>query len=313
MVTVNGVARDARHVPLTRVDRLRQAAAEAAQVRRLSEHPDVVALGVERVRTWTTRLMWTGIGLGLAFTMVNVQTFAADGAPVWSLPWLVAWLLDPMVSLVLVAILLAEQVTARWQVPMRVDYAGPWVRWTKRVAFAATYAMNTWVSWAALDVAGIVLHSVPPIIVICAAEAGPITRDRLTEAVHRAATPTAGADQAWPWAEQQPTGEPVAAGQLAALAGRDTRPAADPTTNSAAAVSAARPKRRRAVKRRKPGRMSRADYVAAALAAYRPGVVVTPAWVREAVPGIGRGTSSGVAADVKAALDSGGQAEAGAA
>lgn len=39
--------------------------------------------------------------LGLAFTMVNVQTFAAAGAAVWSLPWCAAWLLDPMVSLVL--------------------------------------------------------------------------------------------------------------------------------------------------------------------------------------------------------------------
>ena len=60
--------------------------------------------------------MWTGLLLGLAFTMVNVQTFAAAGAAVGSLPWVAAWLLDPMVSLVLVAVLRAEQVTARYQV-----------------------------------------------------------------------------------------------------------------------------------------------------------------------------------------------------
>jgi hypothetical protein len=62
------------------VDRLRSAAAEASQVRALSTHPDVVALRVESVRTQVDRCMWVGIVLGLAFTMVNVQAFAAQGA-----------------------------------------------------------------------------------------------------------------------------------------------------------------------------------------------------------------------------------------
>src|SRR4051812_39450292 len=46
--------------------------------------------------------------------MVNAQSFAAAGAPVWSLGWCAAWLLDPMVSVVLVAVLRAEQVTAHY-------------------------------------------------------------------------------------------------------------------------------------------------------------------------------------------------------
>jgi hypothetical protein len=104
---------------------------------------------------------------------------------VFSLAWIAAWVLDPMVSLVLVAVLRAEQVTARYQVD-----TGLWVRGTKVFAFAATYVMNTWASWQALDPSGIVLHSVPPFLVYCAAEAGPILRDRLTEAVLRAARMT---------------------------------------------------------------------------------------------------------------------------
>jgi hypothetical protein len=48
--------------------------------------------------------------------MTNVQQFAAAGAPVGSLAWWSAWLLDPMVSLVLLAVLRAEQVTTRYQV-----------------------------------------------------------------------------------------------------------------------------------------------------------------------------------------------------
>src|SRR5688572_21056917 len=85
---------DARHVPLTRGQKLAQDAAEAAEVRAYQTHPDVVALRVERVRTQVDRLCWAGIILGLAFTMTNVQWFAAAGAPPWSLPWLAAWVLD---------------------------------------------------------------------------------------------------------------------------------------------------------------------------------------------------------------------------
>lgn len=86
---------------------------DAAQLRAYQTHADVVALRIELVRAWSARIIWAGVALGLAFTMTNVQQFAANGAPTWSLPWLSAWLLDPMVSLVLVGVLVAEQVTSR--------------------------------------------------------------------------------------------------------------------------------------------------------------------------------------------------------
>jgi hypothetical protein len=140
---------DARHVPLSRGQRLAQDAAEAAEVRRYQTHPDVVALSVERVRTQVDRLCWVGISLGLAFTMANVQWFAAAGSAAWSLPWLAAWLLDPTVSLVLLAILRAEQVTARYQVR-----TGRWVRTAKWLALGATYVMNTWSSYTAGSLPG---------------------------------------------------------------------------------------------------------------------------------------------------------------
>ncbi|GHF44532.1 hypothetical protein GCM10017566_16830 [Amycolatopsis bartoniae] len=126
------------------------------------------------MRVQVDRLCWTGITLGLAFTMTNVQHFAAVGAPTWSLPWLAAWLLDPTVSLVLIAILRAEQVTARRGVRM-----GPWVRRAKWFTLAATYVMNTWSSFAAGSWSGIVLHSVPPLLVFTAAEAVTDLRETL--------------------------------------------------------------------------------------------------------------------------------------
>jgi hypothetical protein len=168
---------------LSRAQRLARDAADAAEVRRWRTHPDVIALRVERVRAQVDRMCWAGIILGLAFTAANVQWFAAAGAAPWSLPWLTAWLLDPTVSLVLLAILRAEQVTSRYQV-----HTGRWVRAAKWLTLAATYVMNTWSSWAAGSPAGVVLHSVPPMVVFVAAEAVTDLRDKLTDAVTVAVT-----------------------------------------------------------------------------------------------------------------------------
>jgi hypothetical protein len=241
----------ARHVPPSRAQKLAHDAAQAAQVRAYQTHPDVVALRVERVRAQVDRLCWTGIVLGLAFTMTNVQTFAAAGAPAWSRPWLAAWLLDPTVSVVLLAILRAEQVTARYQVP-----TGPWVRRAKWFTLAATYVMNTWASYASGSPAGIVLHSVPPLVVFVAAEAVTDLRDKLTDAVHAAFTEAARHATACTAAEGNGEGvhEPCA------------------------------PARRR----------SFADYLQVTRDAWTPDVVITPAWVRR-VSGCSRGLSSRLA------------------
>jgi hypothetical protein len=216
---------------------------------------------VEKVRAQVDRLCWTGIVLGLAFTMTNVQTFAAAGSPAWSLPWLAAWLLDPTVSVVLLAILRAEQVTARYQV-----HTGPWVRRAKWFTLAATYVMNVWASFAAGSLSGIVLHSVPPLLVFVAAEAVTDLRDKLTEAVHAAFTEAA--ERARPAVHERP-----------------------------------RPARHRPA--RKPSRRkSFEDYCAEARRAWTPDAVVTPAWVRQ-VTGCSRGLSSRVAAALAADLESG--------
>lgn len=169
----------------SRARRLAEDAAEAAEVRAFQTHPDVVALRIERVRGQVDRMCWGGIVLGLAFTMLNVQQFASAGTRMWSLAWLAAWVLDPTVSLVLLAILRAEQVTARYQVR-----TGPWVRRAKWLTLAATYVMNTWASYAAGSAPAIVLHSVPPLVVFVAVEAITDLHDKLTEAVTAAYTDT---------------------------------------------------------------------------------------------------------------------------
>lgn len=145
------------------------------------EAPEVVAGDVARVGSTIDRWALVSIYLGLAFTMVNVQQFAAAGAAPWTLPWLAAWLLDPMVSILLLVVVRAEQITARWQVSL-----GWKVTAAKWVFFAATYVMNTWASWRDQVPSLIVLHSIPPILVLIGAEVLPVLREGLTEAVLKA-------------------------------------------------------------------------------------------------------------------------------
>ncbi|MBB4683962.1 hypothetical protein [Amycolatopsis jiangsuensis] len=235
--------------------RLAEDSAAAAEVRRWQTDPEVVALRVERIRTQVDRLCWAGILLGLAFTTANVQGFAAAGAAAWSLPWSTAWLLDPTVCLVLLAILRAEQVTARYQVR-----TGRWVRAAKWFTLAATYVMNTWSSWAAGSPAGVVLHSVPPLVVFVAAEAVTDLRDKLTEGVQVAFTHA---------------------------------------MNGAEVHEPRLPDPQRPVRRKLFG-----DYLAAARQAWAPGVVVTPAWVRD-VSGCSRGLSSRLATTLAAEVGKG--------
>lgn len=278
MTTSNGTA--------GRVARLAAEADEAARVRELTTNPDVVALRVEKIRSQVDMLLWAGIVLGLAFTMVNVQTFAAASAESFSAAWWVAWLLDPMVSLVLLAVLRAEQVTARYQVSLPI-----WARRTKWLTFAATYVMNTWTSWGLADApfsaSGVVLHSVPPLVVFATAETGPGLRDRLTEAVHRAmsAPHRPGAEETGP-RDLPVLDEPVAPAQIEPAPVRPVR----------------RAHPRRAAPR--PRRLL-ADYLDQARAELRRAeeageqIDPSPAWCRRAT-GCSAGTSVKLAAALRA-------------
>jgi hypothetical protein len=318
-------------VAVTQAQRLAQDAAVAAELRAYRTDPDVVALRVERIRAQVDHWMWAGIVLGLCFTMTNVQTFAAAGASVGSLAWWSAWLLDPMVSLVLLAVLRAEQVTTRYQVT-----TGPWPRVAKWALLSAAYVMNTWVFWAAGSPAGVVLHSVPPLVVVIAAEAVTDVQHALTQCVHRAHTTAHHTQQltrpepatraamngeetpAHPESMPRPhertvltVGErPISISKRSMnspdeLSGRQS---ANPPVPVAARAPRQVGEPRRAPGKRSAGPVRRkllADYLAEARAAWSPGVVVSPAWVRQ-VTGCSRGLSPKVAAALNAELTTAG-------
>lgn len=165
----------------TKADQLKRRAEAAADVRRYDTDPDVIAYRLERRSTLGTGLIWAGIVLGLAFTVPNVQQFVAGDADQWSITWTTAWLLDVMVSLPLIGVLILEQATTKHSIQL-----GPWARVLKWGSLSATYAMNTWHSWSLLDAPGILVHSVPPLMVFVCAEVLPDGRDRITRAVAKA-------------------------------------------------------------------------------------------------------------------------------
>lgn len=104
--------------------------------------------------------------LALVFTAVNVTLFATDH----HIPWPIALLLDPMVALTLTTVLYADARLAAWGIPPP--------RWSTTLRWSSGLAatlMNTWTSlwpddhigWPRhANPAGVLLHSVPPLLLI---------------------------------------------------------------------------------------------------------------------------------------------------
>jgi hypothetical protein len=190
-----------------------------------------------------------------------------------------------MVSLVLLAILRAEQVTARYGVR-----TGGWVRAAKWFTLTATYVMNTWEAFTTGSPARVVLHSVPPLVVFVAAEAVTDLRDKLGAAVSAARlvdSPSTGAPVAFMNAADRSQPEAVAPAPVTVVPPADVT-LADVTLVGATSTGV------RDRQRRRP-RTSFAEYLALARHAWTPGTEITPAWARE-VTGCSRGLSSRLAA-----------------
>jgi hypothetical protein len=132
--------------------------------------------------TLTVALVVVGLG-ALAFTCTNVTLFAIDHGT----PSVIAWLLDPVASIALVAILTTDGTLIRHGATDRASGAATFLR---LFAGLSTWVMNVWQSvWpdggfgvpTHPDPAGIVLHSVPPLLLIGLAEAATVYRRRIAE------------------------------------------------------------------------------------------------------------------------------------
>ncbi|WP_327355011.1 hypothetical protein [Streptomyces sp. NBC_01304] len=127
---------------------------------------------LQRLQTGLTRVLVGVAVVALAFTATNVTLFAIDH----HIHPAIAWLLDPMVAVALGAVLIVDGRLAEHGV--RPSGWATVLRW---FAGLGTWLMNCWASlWPAgspfgmprdIDPAGLVLHSIPPLLLILLAEA----------------------------------------------------------------------------------------------------------------------------------------------
>ncbi|WP_327386672.1 hypothetical protein [Streptomyces sp. NBC_01207] len=119
-----------------------------------------------------TRVLVAVAVVALVFTASNVTTFAIDHHVS---PW-IAWLLDPMVAVALGTVLIFDGRLSEYGL-----YPSGWASVLRWFAGLGTWVMNCWTSlWPAgtgfgipreVDPAGLVLHSIPPVLLIVLAEA----------------------------------------------------------------------------------------------------------------------------------------------
>ncbi|MEE4599242.1 hypothetical protein V2J94_46880 [Streptomyces sp. DSM 41524] len=130
----------------------------------MSTHPTPAE--IDTLMRTLVRILAGVAALALIFTAVNVTLFAVDH----HIPWPIALLLDPMVALTLTTVLYADARLAAWNIPP--PHWSTTLRWS--TGLAAT-VMNTWtslwpddhISWPRhADPAGVLLHAVPPLLLI---------------------------------------------------------------------------------------------------------------------------------------------------
>ncbi|MFF8694977.1 hypothetical protein ACF08W_22535 [Streptomyces sp. NPDC015144] len=127
---------------------------------------------LQSLQSGLTKVLITVAVVALAFTATNVTLFAIDHhISVW-----IAWLLDPMVAVALGAVLIVDGRLSEHGVK-----PSGWATVLRWFAGLGTWLMNCWSSlWPAgagfgvprqIDPAGLVLHSIPPVLLIVLAEA----------------------------------------------------------------------------------------------------------------------------------------------
>ncbi|MFJ8110049.1 hypothetical protein [Streptomyces sp. NPDC096132] len=181
---------------------------------RQQSRPAAQIAALQALQANLTRVLVAVAVVALAFTATNVTLFAIDHH---ISPW-IAWLLDPMVAVALGAVLIVDGRLSEHGV-----HPSGWASALRWFAGLGTWLMNCWSSlWPAgtafgmprqVDPAGLVLHSIPPVLLIVLAEAITHYRrailDRITVLRDQVDTPTLVVDTPAPRAVPTPA-PPVA-------------------------------------------------------------------------------------------------------
>jgi len=164
-----------------RVRKLAAQAAEARQLRALHVQPDIRAVLLMRQRrNWTLFASLALFG-ALASTAVNVQRFASGDAPMWTVPWLAGWLVDPAFSVLLVGILVARGNLSA----VRHKVTDAMVLLVEYGLLAAVLVMNVTPELEAVrvDAGQVMLHALLPLLGFGAASVITRIQDRFAAAI----------------------------------------------------------------------------------------------------------------------------------
>lgn len=167
--------------------------------RKTSAAEQIAAL--QGLQAGLTKVLVTVAVVALAFTATNVTLFAINH----HISVYIAWLLDPMVAVALGAVLIVDGRLSEHGVK-----PSGWATGLRWFAGLGTWLMNCWGSlWPTgtpfgmpreIDPAGLVLHSIPPVLLIVLAEAITYYRrailDRIAELRHQVDPAAARVDTA---------------------------------------------------------------------------------------------------------------------
>lgn len=166
--------RDRSHlVDSRKVRNLRSKVAAAGKTKQLKADADFVALRDARVRLWTTVAALVAAVAALGWSTASVQITAANGAPAWSSAWLLAFLVEPLISVGLLATIGVQAYAAmRGHVVDKHSDAGRTLHRTQVWLLVLTVTLNVWPYirplWTSetFDLVQVIIHLVGPIVAV---------------------------------------------------------------------------------------------------------------------------------------------------
>ncbi|WP_433252808.1 hypothetical protein ACQPYK_08470 [Streptosporangium sp. CA-135522] len=158
-----------------KVRKRRKQAGEAARLHQLAQDPTMRAWQAARMRRLLVAGAMVALALALAWSTVGVQKFAADGASLWSPAWIIAWLVEPFLSLALMVVVGARAYIGTHGQPIE----SPTLARIEYLFLALTLGMNAWPhlavsSFEEFSFSQLMLHMLGPIVTVAVVTALPI-------------------------------------------------------------------------------------------------------------------------------------------
>ena len=160
-------------VDTKRVRKARRHGAQARKLHSLRQRPETLALRDARVRLWTTVMAMFAAVAALGWSTASVQQTAAHGAQVGTAGYLLAFLVEPLISVGLLAVIAVQAYAAMRGATVDPDTEhGRTLRSTQRWLLTLTITLNVWPyisplwSGGGFDLIQVVVHLVGPIVAV---------------------------------------------------------------------------------------------------------------------------------------------------